>query len=76
MLYRYMLKAGGSARVVIKNTFLSNSDNASVSLRKLLLRGTGIEVNKVAVYYARFGCFAPIDLDDRIVGGDKFLCRC
>jgi type I restriction enzyme M protein len=32
-----MLKAGGRAGVVIKNTFLSNSDNASVSLRKLLL---------------------------------------
>ncbi len=32
-----MLKAGGRAAVVIKNTFLSNSDNASVSLRRLLL---------------------------------------
>jgi type I restriction enzyme M protein len=32
-----MLKAGGRAGVVIKNTFLSNTDNASVSLRKLLL---------------------------------------
>lgn len=32
-----ILKAGGKAGVVIKNTFLSNSDNASVSLRKLLL---------------------------------------
>ena len=32
-----MLKAGGRAAVVIKNTFLSNTDNASVSLRKLLL---------------------------------------
>jgi type I restriction enzyme M protein len=32
-----MLKAGGRAAVVIKNTFLSNGDNASVSLRKLLL---------------------------------------
>ena len=31
------LKAGGRAAVVIKNTFLSNSDNASVSLRKYLL---------------------------------------
>ena len=31
------LKAGGRAGVVIKNTFLSNSDNASVSLRKMLL---------------------------------------
>src|SRR5436853_4493374 len=32
-----MLKAGGRAGIVIKNTFLSNTDNASVSLRKLLL---------------------------------------
>jgi len=31
------MKAGGRAGVVIKNTFLSNTDNASVSLRKLLL---------------------------------------
>ena len=32
-----LLKAGGRAGVVIKNTFLSNSDNASISLRKELL---------------------------------------
>jgi type I restriction enzyme M protein len=32
-----MVKAGGRGGVVIKNTFLSNMDNASVSLRKLLL---------------------------------------
>jgi type I restriction enzyme M protein len=32
-----MLKAGGKAGVVIKNTFLSNADNASVALRKELL---------------------------------------
>ncbi len=32
------LKAGGRAAIVIKNTFLSNSDNASVSLRKKLGR--------------------------------------
>jgi len=31
------LKAGGKAGIVIKNTFLSNSDNASVSLRKKIL---------------------------------------
>ncbi|HMO45312.1 MAG TPA: N-6 DNA methylase [Rubrivivax sp.] len=31
------LKAGGRAAIVIKNTFLSNTDNASTSLRKLLL---------------------------------------
>lgn len=32
-----ILKAGGRAGVVIKNTFLSNTDNASVALRKHLL---------------------------------------
>jgi type I restriction enzyme M protein len=32
-----MLKAGGRGGIVIKNTFLSNTDNASVALRKLLL---------------------------------------
>ena len=32
-----MLNVGGRAGIVIKNTFLSNTDNASVSLRKLLL---------------------------------------
>ena len=33
-----ILKAGGRGGIVIKNTFLSNTDNASVSLRKLLLQ--------------------------------------
>jgi type I restriction enzyme M protein len=37
-----MLKAGGKAGVVIKNTFLSNTDNASISLRKLLLESTNL----------------------------------
>jgi len=32
-----IMKAGGKAGIVIKNTFLSNTDNASVSLRKLLM---------------------------------------
>ncbi|MEO9218003.1 MAG: N-6 DNA methylase, partial [Bacteroidia bacterium] len=32
-----IMKAGGKAGVVIKNTFLSNTDNASISLRELLL---------------------------------------
>ena len=32
-----ILRAGGKAGIVIKNTFLSNTDNASISLRKLLL---------------------------------------
>ena len=37
-----MLKAGGRAGVVIKNTFLSNTDNASMSLRKLLLESCNL----------------------------------
>ena len=37
-----MLKAGGRGGVVIKNTFLSNSDNASTSLRKLLLESCNL----------------------------------
>ncbi len=36
------LKAGGRAGVVIKNTFLSNTDNASVSLRKLLIESCNL----------------------------------
>lgn len=37
-----ILKAGGRAGVVIKNTFLSNTDNASVSLRKMLLESCNL----------------------------------
>ena len=37
-----ILKAGGRAGVVIKNTFLSNTDNASVSMRKLLLESCNL----------------------------------
>jgi type I restriction enzyme M protein len=37
-----MLKAGGRAGVVIKNTFLSNTDGASVSLRQLLLENCNL----------------------------------
>lgn len=37
-----ILKAGGRAGVVIKNTFLSNTDNASVSLRKQLLENCNL----------------------------------
>jgi type I restriction enzyme M protein len=36
------LKAGGRAAIVIKNTFLSNTDNASVSLRKHLLNSCNL----------------------------------
>ena len=37
-----MLKAGGRGGIVIKNTFLSNTDNASVNLRKLLLESCNL----------------------------------
>lgn len=36
------LKKGGRAAVVIKNTFLSNTDNASISLRKELLESCNL----------------------------------
>lgn len=36
------LKAGGRAAIVIKNTFLSNTDNASTSLRKELLQSCNL----------------------------------
>lgn len=37
-----MLKAGGKAGIVIKNTFLSNTDNASIRLRKELLENCNL----------------------------------
>jgi len=37
-----MLRAGGKAGVVIKNTFLSNSDNAAVALRRELLESCSL----------------------------------
>ena len=37
-----ILRAGGRGGVVIKNTFLSNTDNDSVSLRKLLLESCNL----------------------------------
>jgi len=37
-----IMKAGGKAAIVIKNTFLSNSDNASVALRKELLENCNL----------------------------------
>lgn len=36
------LKAGGRAGIVIKNTFLSNADNGSISLRKHLLESCNL----------------------------------
>jgi type I restriction enzyme M protein len=37
-----ILKAGGRAGIVIKNTFLSNTDNASVAIRKQLLENCNL----------------------------------
>jgi len=37
-----ILKAGGKAGVVIKNTFLSNTDNASVAIRKTLMESCNL----------------------------------
>jgi type I restriction enzyme M protein len=37
-----MLKAGGRGGVIIKNTFLSNTDNASINIRKLLLESCNL----------------------------------
>jgi type I restriction enzyme M protein len=37
-----ILKIGGRAGIVIKNTFLSNTDNASISLRKHLLESCNL----------------------------------
>lgn len=48
-----VLKAGGRCGVVIKNTFLSNTDNASIALRKQLLE----ECNLVAVLDLPGGAF-------------------
>jgi type I restriction enzyme M protein len=48
-----MLKVGGRCGVVIKNTFLSNTDNASVALRKQLLE----ECNLFAVLELPSGAF-------------------
>jgi type I restriction enzyme M protein len=37
-----ILKAGGKAGVVIKNTFLSNTDNATIAIRKTLLENCNL----------------------------------
>ena len=47
------LKAGGRCGVVIKNTFLSNTDNASIALRKQLLE----ECNLFAILDLPGGAF-------------------
>jgi type I restriction enzyme M protein len=42
VLFIKRLKAPGRGGIVIKNTFLSNADNASVSLRKMLLESCNL----------------------------------
>ena len=37
-----ILRSGGSAGIVIKNTFLTNTDNASVAIRKELLENNNL----------------------------------
>jgi type I restriction enzyme M protein len=37
-----IMKAGGKAGIVIKNTFLSNTDNASVAIRKTLMESCNL----------------------------------
>jgi type I restriction enzyme M protein len=37
-----ILKAGGRAGIVIKNTFLSNTDNSTIALRKMLLENCNL----------------------------------
>jgi type I restriction enzyme M protein len=39
-----ILKGGGRGGIVIKNTFLSNTDNASTSLRRLLLESCNLHI--------------------------------
>lgn len=37
-----ILKAGGKAGIVIKNTFLSNADNSTIALRKMLIENCNL----------------------------------
>ena len=52
------LKVGGRCGVVIKNTFLSNTDNASIALRKQLLE----ECNLFAILDLPSGTFLELEL--------------
>jgi type I restriction enzyme M protein len=81
-----ILKAGGKAGVVIKNTFLSNTDNASVSLRKLLLEScnlhtvldlpggtfTGAGVKTVVLFFEKGSCCFISTSDSFIVCSSSF----
>ncbi len=66
------LRAGGRAAIVIKNTFLSNTHNASTSIRKLLLAEMQkvIEAEKSELFdvlaYVAFAT-PPVTREDRAV---------
>ncbi len=62
-----MLKVGGRCGVVIKNTFLSNTDNASVALRKQLLE----ECNLFAVLDLPGGVFIGSGVKTVVLFFDK-----
>lgn len=65
---KYM-KAGGKAGIVIKNTFLSNTDNASVALRKKLLE----ECNLYAVLDLPGGTFTGAGVKTVVLFFEKGL---
>jgi len=60
-----MLRAGGKAGVVIKNTFLSNSDNAAVALRRELLESCNLHtiLDMPAKTFQGAGCCAACKND-------------
>ncbi len=62
-----ILKSGGRCGVVIKNTFLSNSDNASIALRKQLLE----ECNLFAVLDLPGGAFIGTGVKTVVLFFDK-----
>ena len=56
-----ILKAGGKAGVVIKNTFLSNTDNASIALRKELLNNCNLHTVTVKKTLGGYGWCVSIN---------------
>ena len=62
-----ILRAGGKCGVVIKNTFLSNTDNASVALRKQLLE----ECNLHSILELPQGAFAGTGVKTIVLFFDK-----
>ena len=62
-----ILKAGGRAGVVIKNTFLSNTDSASISLRKYLLETCNLRV----ILQLPSGVFGGANIDTIVLFFEK-----